>query len=206
MKESLKKLFNLTAFKEFKEAGEPAEEDVDTLAYLEYKKRKDRKNDINFRSTGGVTRQRANDKQNIGDMFGVHSNSTLRIEKKSPHFTSRNGEQSTTFIYKYNKYSDKKPRSNGILTLLTYLTDMLNELKTLNFLNYINRNVKINFRKHDKDEHGEEELNLNPPAQPGDLIHKESSIYALILPGWNWIGQWIFDQKPETIRIELIGC
>src|SRR4051794_20459494 len=49
--------------------------------------------------------------------------------------------------------------------------------------NYIKRNVKVKIRKHGKDE-----LNLKPPAQPGDLIHK-SCIYALILPrcrGLHW--------------------
>ncbi|GES77348.1 hypothetical protein GLOIN_2v1763873 [Rhizophagus clarus] len=109
MKESLKKLFNLAVLKEFEETEKPAEENDDTLAYLEYKKCKDRKNGINFKSTeteGYISFNK--DKQNVRDMFDVHSNSTLRTEKENLYFTFRNEEQPTTFIYKYNKYSDKK--------------------------------------------------------------------------------------------------
>ena len=57
---------------------------------------------------------------------------------------------------------------------------MLNSLRTLNLLNYIKKNLEVNIRKF-----GEGEFELDPPIQPGDLIHKSSCLYALVLPKWH---------------------
>ncbi|GBB83618.1 hypothetical protein RclHR1_10310001 [Rhizophagus clarus] len=122
MRESFRAHINLSALKEFEEAGEPFEEDDEILAYLEYKKREDHKNDVNFRSTGEVTRQRSigtggrasskGDKRNVGDMFGVHSNNSPKTRKESPQSTSK--DHRIASVSGNNKYSDKKFRSDGI--------------------------------------------------------------------------------------------
>src|SRR5436190_1008491 len=56
----------------------------------------------------------------------------------------------------------------------TYLKIMLNNLKRLNLLNYITRNLEVRIR-----EYVEDELKLDPPIQPDDLMHKSYCLYVL---------------------------
>ncbi|PKY20515.1 hypothetical protein RhiirB3_469822 [Rhizophagus irregularis] len=62
---------------------------------------------------------------------------------------------------------------------------MLNDLRRLNLLNYIKKNLEVNIREFDGNE-----LTLNPPIQPGDLVHKSSCLFASILPNWHRLMLW----------------
>lgn len=79
---------------------------------------------------------------------------------------------------------------------------MLGDLNELNLLRYINRNVEVRIRKFQ-----DGELRLNPPAQTGDLVHKCSNIYALILPRqdrlilWHLKDNWFRAKRSPSLTI-----
>src|SRR4051812_26688936 len=79
----------------------------------------------------------------------------------------------------------KKLDQSEFPALSRYLNDLLNSLRTLNLLKVIKRNSEVNVRKF-----GEDELKLNPPIKPGDLVHKSCCLYVLILPGWHRLILW----------------
>ncbi|RGB30783.1 hypothetical protein C1646_764880 [Rhizophagus diaphanus] len=154
MRETFRKDFNLTALKEWEEAREPFEEDEEILAYLKFMKNEAHKN--------------GTDSANSGSADGVTRQGSNGTGRRS----SINGGKQKVWDSSQQQSEDQEGKPS------IFLTEMLNSLRTFDFLDvYIKRNLEVNIRKF-----AEGELNLNPPIQPNDLVHKSPCLYVLVLP------------------------